>query len=146
MKNCNLTPLEISLDRFTVEGHEISYKGEKVLEYRLDKRGRLVGFSGIASTGITIDGKTYRFTKEPADTLVCPLEECRVPEGYKSGIVVRSTAVDIDIGRRIPDDAEIYLYPDQIGEELKTDEGTRFKGRWVHNESIGAVAIILMKS
>ena len=145
MKNCNLTPLEISLDRFAIEGHEISYEGSRVLEYRLDKRGRLIGFSGIGSTGITVDGKTYKFTKEPADTLVCPLEECRVPDGYKSGIVVRSTAVEVDICRKIPEDAEIYLYPDLIGEELKTDSGTYFKGRRVHNESIGMVAVILMK-
>lgn len=145
MKSCRLTPLDITLDRFSIEGHEISYEGSGVLEYRLDKRGRLIGFSGIASTGITVDGKTYRFTKEPADTLVCPLEECRIPDGYKSGIVVRSTALEVDIGRKIPDDAEIYLYPDTIGEELKTDPGTYFKGRRVHNDSTGVFAVILIK-
>lgn len=48
----------ISLDE-EIEGHKVAYQGTEFLAYRLDDNGKLNGFTGKESDGITIDGKKW---------------------------------------------------------------------------------------
>jgi hypothetical protein len=65
LKGRELPPVEIVLENEDIHGHRISHKGSDVLSYRLDKNGVLLGFSGSACRGISVDGKEYVFADKP---------------------------------------------------------------------------------
>jgi hypothetical protein len=138
-----MLPLELEFDDFSIDGHKVTYIGKNLLEYRLSARGKLIGFRGDATTGITIDGKTYKITKEPANTIFGQIEDCRIPEGYKSGWIINSNAPVVDICNKIPEDAEIYWDVDTDGLDLRTHENLSFKGSKVFKEGVGTVVILV---
>jgi hypothetical protein len=61
-----LPPVEIQLNETKLLDHIITYTGEDALSYRIDPGGRLTGFAGNRTTGITIDDIEYRFAEQPA--------------------------------------------------------------------------------
>ena len=61
----DLPPNEIMLEGAKLRGHAITYRGSELLSYAI-KGGRLSAFCGHGTTGITVDGKEYRFTDRPA--------------------------------------------------------------------------------
>ena len=65
MKNVSMPPHDISLDGVRICNHTISYRGEGLVTYRYDDAQGLLAFAGRNTTGITIDGKQYRFSEEP---------------------------------------------------------------------------------
>ncbi|NLO81714.1 MAG: hypothetical protein GX094_01410 [Clostridiales bacterium] len=67
LKGRALPPIEIELDECDVLRHTISYRGIDALTYNVDCEGRLIGFAGSNTTGITIDGREYRFTDQAVD-------------------------------------------------------------------------------
>jgi hypothetical protein len=67
LQHVELTPDAIELDELELFGRRISYAGKGALTYRLDACGRLDGFAGRNTTGITIGGTVWRFTDTPAD-------------------------------------------------------------------------------
>ena len=62
-----LPPIELDFKDSQVLGHTISYSGTDVLTYNIDSEGNLIGFAGENTTGITIDGREYRFAHQPVD-------------------------------------------------------------------------------
>lgn len=139
-----MVPIELDFDEFSIEGHEITYKGKNLLQYRLSPRGRLVAFRGDDTCGITIDGKKYNITKEPANTIFTTIEEERLPDDYKMGWIISSNAPVVNICAKIPENAEIYHDIDNDGCDLRKDSRLSFKGSKV---TLGDIytAVILVK-
>jgi len=138
-----MVPMDLELDDFALDGHKISYSGQGLLQYRLSSRGKLIGFRGEATCGVTIDGKTYKITKQPADTIFAPIEACRIPDGYTSGWIIYSTAPVVDIITKIPENAEIYWDVDEDGLDLRIHENLSFKGSKVFKEGVETVVILV---
>ncbi len=139
-----MIPLEFELDEFPIEGHKISYSGKNLLQYRLSPRGKLIGFRGDNTCGVTVDGKKYNVTKVPASTAFATIEESRLPDGYTMGWMVSSTAPEVNIFTKIPENAEIYHDVDTDGLDLREDARLSFKGSKVYKPS-GATVVILVK-
>ena len=138
-----MVPLELDFEEFSLDGHKISYKGKSLVQYRLSPRGKLIGFRGDATCGITIDGKKYKITKDPANTVFATIEEERLPDGYKMGWIINSTAPAVDICTKIPENAELYWDVDTDGLDLRTHENLSFKGSKVYKEGVGTVVILV---
>lgn len=139
-----MVPLELEFNEFSLDGHKITYSGNNLLQYRLSSRGSLIGFKGDNTCGVTIDGKVYKITKEPANTVFATIEESRLPNGYKMGWIVNSDAPDVNIYAKIPENAEIYLDVDTDGCILRVDERLSFSGSKVHLGDV-STAVILVK-
>lgn len=138
-----MVPMELDFNEFSLDGHNITYHGKGMLQYRLSPRGKLIGFRGEDSCGVIIDGKTYKITKEPSRTIFGQIEDCRLPEGYRMGWIVNSTADVVDICNKIPEDAEIYWDVDTDGCDLRVDERLSFKGSKVFKQGVGTVVILI---
>ncbi len=134
-------PLQMKLAGLPVEGHRIGFEGGS-LKYVLTADGSLQGFSGENTCGITVDGKPYTVTKENADTAFNVIEPARIPDGYKGGWTVTSTATDVDICTAIPANAEIYFDADKDGLNLVPDASLSFKGSVVHLGDKNAAVIL----
>ena len=79
LKGRALPPIDIDLDECDVLRHTLSFRGIDALTYYVDCEGRLIGFAGSNTTGITIDGREYRFTDQAVDitwTLVSENYQC----------------------------------------------------------------------
>ena len=139
-----MVPLELEFDEFSLDGHKITYKGKNILQYRLNSRGRLVGFRGDNTCGVTIDGKKYKITKEPANTIFNEIEPSRLPEGYKKGWTLHSTASEVDLCCKIPEGAEIYHDVDTDGLDLRVNDEFAIKGSKIF-KTPNASAVILVK-
>ena len=63
----DLPATAIELEKFLLNGHTIRYAGQGVLTVHLDDVGSLLGFAGDQTTGITVNGHTYRFLDTPGD-------------------------------------------------------------------------------
>jgi hypothetical protein len=59
-----LPPNEVRLKGLALDGHVIDYRGAETLSYAVAGR-RLAAFCGQETTGITIDGREYRFAQRP---------------------------------------------------------------------------------
>ena len=138
-----MVPLDLDFDEFSIQGHKITYTGKNLLQYRLSSRGKLIGFKGDDTCGITVDGKKYNITKEPASTAFNQIEESRLPEGYRTGWIVSSTAPVVNICAKIPENAEIYRDVDGDGCDLREDERLSFKGRRVYKNDVPTVVILV---
>lgn len=57
----------IELNAVAVGGQSVSYSGEHCLTWKLDDSGRLVAFAGQAATGITLNGRVFRWSETPVD-------------------------------------------------------------------------------
>ena len=63
----------IGLVDFGVAGQRITYRGRHALVWRLDEAGNLLGFSGIDSTGMTVNGRTFTWSDAPVSVAWHPL-------------------------------------------------------------------------
>jgi hypothetical protein len=52
-----------------VAGHQVTYRGRRIVALRVDDGGRLLAFGGYGAEGIQVDGREYRFAREPLDFL-----------------------------------------------------------------------------
>lgn len=138
-----MVPLSLEFDQFSIDGHKITHKGKYLLQYRLSPRGRLVAFRGNDTCGITVDGKKYNITKHPATTSFSIIEESRLPDGYKMGWIVSSTASEVNICTKIPENAEIYFDVDADGLDLRHDDKLSFKGSRIFKGDINTVVILV---
>ena len=138
-----MLPLELDLNDFSLDGHKITYTGRGYLQYRLSPRGKLIGFRGDNTCGVTIDGKKYKVTKEPANTIFNVIEDERLPDGYKMGWIINSNAPEVNICTKIPENAEIYHDVDTDGLDLRVDERLSFKGSRVYKGSIPTIVILV---
>ena len=59
----------VKLDRFRVNGHEVTYRGDLLVAFRLDDEGDLLAFHGRDSREITIDGETTSFAEGDIDQI-----------------------------------------------------------------------------
>lgn len=131
--------LELDLHDFPLEGHRISYTGQGILQYRLNRYGKLVGFRGRGATGIAVDGKHYSFTDSPAEIIFNEISRERLPDGYTKGWQVYSSAEKVRLYAKIPADAELYAQTDDKGERLESCDKLSLEGdvltkgdvRWV---------------
>ena len=138
-----MVPTELDLEDFALEGRRVTYHGTGALQYRLDDDGRLIGFLGTGSTGVTIDGRTYRLTEQPAYTIFGRLENERLPDGYTAGWEVATTAPVIDLCCDIPADAELYVDTLVDGLELVPDARLSLSGSVLTKGDAHAVVILV---
>ena len=61
MARLNLPHRELKMDAVKLDGHVITYRGAEMLSCAV-KADRLTAFCGHAASGITVDGREYRFT------------------------------------------------------------------------------------
>jgi hypothetical protein len=73
----------IELDRFRVAGDTVTYRGRHAVVWRKDAAGHLVGFSGIDSSGITLDGTAYAWADEPVSLAWHPLKPEHETSDYR---------------------------------------------------------------
>ena len=139
-----LVPTSLDFEDFSLDGHKITYSGENFLQYRLDCDGNLCGFRGDNTRGITIDGKEYKVTEENANTAFGLIEDCRIPDGYKMGWMISSSADTVDICTPIPDGAEIYAAPHATGFELVPNESLKYDGSKIFKGKV-KTALVLVK-
>jgi len=135
--------LELDFEDFSLDGHKITYKGNNLLQYRLSARGKLIGFKGDNTCGVTVDGKKYNITKKPANTIFSQIEDCRIPDGYKMGWIVSSNAPEVNICTKIPENAEIYQDVDSDGLDLRVNEKLSFKGSRIIKGDIPTVVVLV---
>jgi len=138
-----MVPLELDFNDFSLDGHKVTYSGKGLLQYRLNSRGKLIGFRGDDTCGMTVDGKLYRITKEPANTIFAQIEDCRLPEGYRMGWYINSNADTVDICNKIPEGAEIYCAANAEGSELYVDDRLSYKGSKVVKKDVATVVILI---
>lgn len=138
-----LVPTELDFTDFSLDGHKISYKGKGFVQFRLDSCGNLCGFRGDNTQGITIDGKEYKITDKNANTAFGLIEDCRIPDGYKMGFMISSSADTVDICTQIPEGAEIYAAPHATGFELIADENLSYTGSKVFKGNTKTVVILV---
>jgi len=83
VKRLNLPSLALSLKAARVNGHVVDYEGQGAVSFRTDTDGDLIAFAGHGCREITIDGRRFEFTAQPAGTVgwapVSPSR--RVPNG-----------------------------------------------------------------
>jgi len=74
---------QISLKDFKVNGHTVTYEGQRAVAFRTDTNGLPLAFSGVGSTEITIDGRTTKFADKPMGLVSwAPVDAaCRVENG-----------------------------------------------------------------
>ncbi len=137
-----MVPMELSLHDFAIEGHRISFGGHSLVQFRLDENGGLIGYRGCGSTGITIDGKEYKVTENPADTAFNTLDPDCVPDGYTMGWRIFSNAEKVDICTEIPAGAEIYRNDDVDG-CLTEDEALTIEGSTVIKPGARCVVVLV---
>jgi hypothetical protein len=94
LKGRTLPSLDLDLNGEKLFGHTLSYGGSETLSYRLDERGRLIGFSGNKNE-ITLDAKKYRFSDGsgsdgPGWICFAPLDPRHLEGGVKAAMVVFS--------------------------------------------------------
>lgn len=89
LKNITLPPREVELRDTELLGRKITYSGSGTLSYRLDGAGRLTGFAGEDTTGIAIDGKSYRFSKIPCALAWFSIAESDLESGIAEAWAVR---------------------------------------------------------
>ena len=138
-----LVPTSLDFSDFSMDGHKITYRGERFLQYRLSEDGDLIAFRGDNTCGITVDGKTYTVTDQPANTAFGVLEDCRVPDGYRMGWMIDSNAPVVDICAKIPEGAELYAAPGATGEELIACDELSYQDSKIHKGSIGCVVVLV---
>ncbi len=134
---------KLDFEDFALDGHRIDYKGDNLVQFRLDTRGRLIGCRIENSCGITIDGKNYKITKEPSNTIFNLIEEASLPDGYKKGWIVNSNAPTVDLHTKIPENAELYWDNGTYGEDLRADERLSFKGTRLYKQDVPTVVILV---
>ncbi|MBN2296286.1 MAG: hypothetical protein JXM70_27900, partial [Pirellulales bacterium] len=61
MARVKLPDDQMSLDKFKVEGHEVTYSGRHAVTFRMNQTGNLIGFAGQQCDRIEVDGRTYVF-------------------------------------------------------------------------------------
>ncbi len=138
-----LVPTELDLHEFSLDRHKITYHGKNYMQYRLDDVGNLIGFRGDDTCGITIDGKAYTVTDTPAHTAFGLLEDCRIPDGYRMGWMIDSDANVVDICNTIPDDAELYMAPGAVGDELIPCEDLSYEGSKIFKGDARTVVVLV---
>ncbi len=86
-----LPPDSVELRERWVAGHRVSYRGKRVVAFRLDGAGGLLAFGGYETQGIGIDGRDHRFADQPLDFLAfTPVPAAqRVPGGAVMMVWVR---------------------------------------------------------
>jgi len=81
----------IILDNQKIKSNIISYKGNKVLAYNIDKDGGLSGFAGYSTTGIKIDVVEYRVVSEPGDLISAKIHPSRLLQDIVQCWIIYST-------------------------------------------------------
>jgi len=73
----------IRLRDFKVNGHKVSYQGERAVAFRVNRQGEPVAFAGHRAREITIDGRRTVFADRPVEQIAwAPVaEQRRVPGG-----------------------------------------------------------------
>ncbi len=61
---------EIALQNFKVNGHELNYRGNLSVAFRLNSKNELMAFDGSRCNSITIDGKIYTFSDKVFSRIV----------------------------------------------------------------------------
>jgi hypothetical protein len=59
----------ISIKNFKVNGHEVSFDGKLTMAFRMNEQNELIAFEGKSCKQISIDGKTYPFSKDPVQKI-----------------------------------------------------------------------------
>ena len=65
-----LPPDDIRLDKFRVNGHEISYGGTLTMAFRMNDRNELLAFEGHDCRSVEIDGSSYAFAENPMEKIM----------------------------------------------------------------------------
>lgn len=88
-----LPPDKLELREFTVRGHRVTYSGSSAMSFRVGSDQQLLAFAGYAASGVTVNGRTYKFSEKPLDLIAfAPVAaERRVPGGAVMQILVRGT-------------------------------------------------------
>jgi hypothetical protein len=72
----------IDLRDYRVNGHQITYRGRRVVAFRLDDTQRLVAFAGYECTDIAVDGFVWEFCTETVSELAfAPINGDRLVAG-----------------------------------------------------------------
>lgn len=90
LKGRQLPPVEIELADAELCGHRVSFRGTDAMSYRLDTSGKLTGFAGSGTDGITVDGHAYRIFSEEADVCFALVDESRLESGIARAIAVKA--------------------------------------------------------
>ncbi|OQA37896.1 MAG: hypothetical protein BWY52_03322 [Chloroflexi bacterium ADurb.Bin325] len=73
----------IDLADFGVAGQKLTYRGRHALVWRLDEAGGLIGFAGVDSANITINGRTFTWADAPVSVAWHPLLPEFETEAYR---------------------------------------------------------------
>lgn len=116
-----MAPVLIDFMDKDIEGHMISYRGEGVLQYRLDGEGRLVGYHGDGCPDyFIVDGDVYAFTDDHCLLIFNEIEADRLPEGCSQGWIVQTSAPEVRLPFAIPASAKVYR--DTLGDGTQLDD------------------------
>jgi hypothetical protein len=103
-----LPEIELRLDRKAIFGREISYAGTDILCYRPGPDGTIEGFAGNGTTGMTMDGREFRFTDRPCSIVWALVPEALSGRSFRFLLMARidgeasvSLPVSVDPGLRI---------------------------------------------
>lgn len=140
-----LESIDLELSDFAVNGHRISYCGSEFLQFRPDENGGLSGFWGRNTTGLTLDGKEYRFCAEPSEIMFAELDPERVPEGYSHGLVIRTSADKLELPFAPTPNAEIFCDRGGDGLDLTKTELSFCKNLLTLGSYKGSTLIVLEK-
>lgn len=65
-----LPPADINIQNFKVNGHKVDYNGRLKMAFRTDSNNQLVAFEGHETNQVTVDGTTYKFSKNPMKSVI----------------------------------------------------------------------------
>lgn len=102
MKNVTMPSHDIDLQEMEICGHHVTYQGEGIVTYRYDETEGLLGFAGRNTSGISVDGKEYRFTRTSVNLVWGKLDEQLLDGAIRQGYVFKC---DQQAQVRLPFDA-----------------------------------------
>ena len=83
-----LPPSKLSLVEAKLGPYRVSYEGERLMSFRL-AGGKLAAFAGHATTGITINGREYRFTDSPCLVSFAPIPREQLADGVERAWIIQ---------------------------------------------------------
>jgi len=100
----------LELRDFLINGRKVTYSGLSAMSFRVGQAGELVAFAGYNASGITVDGRSYRFSAKPLALIAfAPVaQERRVPGGAVMQIMVRGAGTVRIPAPGIPGNARLF--------------------------------------
>jgi len=112
-----LPPVRLIIKDRVFGPYRVSYEGDRVVTFRLS-RNRLIGFQGVNTQGITLNGREYRFADVPVTLTFAPVPKEQLAEGIRQAWSIQAyptkgglEELKLTLPFEVPDGAKLVVDP-----------------------------------